>query len=155
MSVYEELEFFSNTWDKAKVRTSGDYENLPDGKYQVSIDVIRFENAKTSGRLQLAWMLKVVAPDAHKNRKVFHYRGLDKPEAVEWMKQDLFNCGLDVDEIGITDLPTMLPKLLDRIIEVTLKTKKGRDGTDFQNCYINRLLNEGLNFRDDDETIPF
>ena len=155
MSVYDELAEFSNTWDKAKVKVSGDYENLPDGKYQVSIDVIRFENAKTSGRLQLAWMLKVVAPDAHKNRKVFHYRGLDKPEAVEWMKQDLFNCGLDVDEIGITDLPTMLPKLLDRIIEVTLKTKKGRDGTDFQNCYINRLLNEGLNFRDDDETIPF
>ena len=152
-NVRQELEQFRAAWNSAEVKDAGEYTPPPDGKYQVSIDEIRFENAKTSGRLQLAWVLKVVAPDAHKNRKVFHYRGLDKPEAVEWMKQDLFNCGLDVDEIGITDLPNVLPKLLDRIIEVTLKTKKGRDGTDFQNCYINKLLNERNGWAE--EQIPF
>ena len=143
-NVRQELEQFRAAWNSAEVKDAGEYTPPPDGKYQARIDEVRFENAKTSGRLQLAWVLKIVAPDALKDKTIYHYRGLDRDESVSWMAQELYTCGVDVKGIDIVDLPDHLPQLLDRIIEVTLKTKKGRDGTDFQNCYINKLLNNRL-----------
>ena len=152
-NVRQELEQFRVAWNNAEVKDVGEYTPPPDGTYQARIDKVRFENAKTSGRLQLAWVLKIVAPEAMEDKTIYHYRGLDREESVGWMAQELYTCGVDVKGIDIIDLPDHLPQLLDRIIEVVLKTKKGRDGTDFQNCYINKLLYEGN--EQDEESIPF
>lgn len=154
MSMHDELAQYEEAWNQAEVKDKGDFENLPDGKYQVKIDQVRFERAKTSQRLQLAWVFKVVAPDQHKNRFIFHYRGLDRPESAEWMKQELYNCGIKVVGIKVTDLPNVLPNLLDRVIEVTLKTKKTDKG-EFQNCFINKLLDGSGDFKNDDLDLPF
>lgn len=152
-NVRQELEQFRTTWNNAEVKDAGEYTPLPDGKYQSRIEEVRFENAKTSGRLQLAWVLKIVAPEALEGKTIYHYRGLDRDESVSWMAQELYTCGVDVKGIDIVDLPDHLPQLLDRIIEVMLKTKKNANG-EFQNCYINRLLNEG-NEQAEYSSIPF
>ena len=149
----EQLQEYEQMWQDAP---EGDtFENLPDGKYQVSIQEVRFENAKTSGRLQLAWVFQVESGQ-HKGRKVFHYRGLDKEESVGWMKKEVARCGLKVEQI--TDLPDKLEELLFRIIEITLKTKKN-NGEEFQNCFINKLLEEPAEgsyvAANEDDTIPF
>lgn len=153
-NVYAELEQFDRVWEEAEVEGGNKYENLPDGKYQVKIDEIRFENAKTSGRLQLAWVFKVLSPATAANRKIFHYRGLDE-ESVKWMKQEVWKCGLEVEKI--TDLPHVLENLLDRVIEVTLKTKKNDKG-EFQNCFINKLLDEADGSSkaiENEDSVPF
>ncbi len=130
-----QLEEFEGAWKDAP--TESTFDNLPDGKYQVSIEEVRLENAKKSGRLQLAWVLTVMNGD-YAGRKVFHYRGLDREESAGWMKREIYACGLEVE--SILDLPDMLPELLDRVVEITLKTKRGSDGEDYQNCFINKLL---------------
>jgi len=130
-----QLEEFEEAWREAPAENV--FDNLPDGKYQVSIEEVRLENAKKSGRLQLAWVLTVMNGD-YAGRKVFHYRGLDREESVGWMKREIYACGLEVE--SILDLPDMLPELLDRVVEITLKTKRGSDGEDYQNCFINKLL---------------
>ena len=130
-----QLEEFEAAWKEASAESA--FDNLPDGKYQVSIEEVRLENAKKSGRLQLAWVLTVMSGD-YAGRKVFHYRGLDREESVGWMKREIYACGLEVE--SILDLPDMLPELLDRVVEITLKTKRGSDGEDYQNCFINKLL---------------
>lgn len=132
-----QLEEFETAWKEASAESV--FDNLPDGKYQVGIEEVRLENAKKSGRLQLAWVLTVMNGD-YAGRKVFHYRGLDREESVGWMKREIYACGLEVE--SILDLPDMLPELLDRVVEITLKTKRGSDGEDYQNCFINRLLDE-------------
>lgn len=154
MGLHDELAQFEDAWNKAEVKDKGEFADLPDGKYQVVVDQVRFENAKQSGRLQLAWVLEVTAPDAFKNRLIFHYRGLDRADSVEWMKQEIHTCGVDVSAIRITELPDILPELLDRVVEVTLKTKRTDKG-EFQNCYINRLLATGKGSQDEDEPLPF
>jgi len=147
--IRSQLKEFDSAWREAVVED--EFKNLPDGKYQVSIDEIRFENAKKSGRLQLAWVLTVISPQENKGRKIFHYRGLDNEESVKWMKKEMFICGLDSP--NISDLPDKLPSILDSIIEVTLKTKKTANG-EFQNCFINKLLDidefESTEFAEDD-----
>ena len=130
-----QLEEFEAAWKEASAESV--FDNLPDGKYQVGIEEVRLENAKKSGRLQLAWVLTVMNGD-YAGRKVFHYRGLDREESVGWMKREIYACGLEVE--SILDLPDMLPELLDRVVEITLKTKRGSDGEDYQNCFINELL---------------
>ena len=153
MSFKEQLEEYQVAWSEAEVNDGGSFENLPDGKYQVSIEEVRFENAKASGRLQLAWVFNVLSGKS-KGRKVFHYRGLDSEESVGWMKNDIHRCGLKVE--SITDLPDMLPQLLDRVIEITLKTKKNDKG-EFQNCFINKLLSSAVidGQEVDDQDCPF
>lgn len=150
--IKSQLEAFEDAWQEAPA-DGGGWDNLPDGKYQVRIEGVRFENAKSSGRLQLAWVFNVES-GSYEGRKIFHYRGLDREESVGWMKKEIYACGLEVERVS--DLPDMLPELLDRIVEVTLKTKRGSNGEDYQNCFINKLLDEpdcGGSFTDDD--FPF
>jgi hypothetical protein len=147
--LVSQLEQFDAAWAEAPEEDS--YENLPDGKYQVSIQEVRFENAKNSGRLQLAWVFEVLNSGPNMGRKLFHYRGLDKEESVGWMKKEIYTCGLRVEKVS--ELPEMLDQLLDRVVEITLKTKK-KDGQEYQNCFINKLLDEP-NFDARDEDVPF
>ena len=156
MPVFDELSQYDNAWQKAEVKDTTEYENLPDGKYQVKIDEVRIENAKKSSRLQVAWVFSVEAPGEFKGRKIFHYKGIENEEQVGWLKQEVYNCGLTVNKIS--ELPLKLPSLLDRIVEVQLKTKNIK-GKDYQNVYINKLLfskdmrEEEVPINDDD--LPF
>jgi|LSQX01.3.fsa_nt_gb hypothetical protein len=150
--IRSRLKQFDRVWEEAP--ESAEFDKLPDGKYQVTVEEVRFENAKTSGRLQLAWVFAVISPVNFENRKIFHYRGLDKEESIGWMKKEIYACGLKVEKLS--DLPDLLPQLLDRIIEVTLKTKKS-NGEEFQNCFINKLLS-AEDLRDmplGDDDVPF
>ncbi len=150
-----QLEQFDAAWAEAPEGDS--FENLPDGKYQVSIEEVRFENAKKSGRLQLAWIFEVLSSGENMGRRIFHYRGLDNEMSIGWMKKEIFTCGLRVEKAS--ELPGMLEYLLDRVVEVTLKTKKTDKG-EFQNLFINKLLDDGpdstrkLNITDEDQ-VPF
>ncbi len=137
-ALHEQLAEFEGVWKSADTE-SKEFENLPDGKYQAVIDECRFEQSKASGRWQLAWVLKVVAPGEYANRKIFNYMGLNNDIGIQIVKRSIYKCGLQVEDPK--DLPGQLPYLLDRVIKVTLKTNK-KNGSEFQNMYVDDLISE-------------
>lgn len=158
MADLSELKQYEKAWQQASAES--DFEDLPDGKYQVKIEVARFENSKNSGRLQLAYEFTVVAPEKTEGRKHWHYRGLEDEINVGYMKRELKTCGVDVDSIPITQVQNHLPNIIGSILEITIKTKKTNRG-EFRNTYFNKLLQKpggGDDLGDidiDDENVPF
>ncbi len=151
--VMDSLADLEDDWDDADVRDAQDFPPLPDGTYQVFIDEARLERSKESHRLQVAWTFVVLTPEQYDGRKIWHYRGIesDDPEQrknnVKWLKQEIYGCGVDITGMKIVDLPQVLPSLINRVIEIRIKNKKGKDRNGeertYQNLYINKLLSEG------------
>jgi hypothetical protein len=108
------------------------YDPLPDGKYQVKVDSVAIEESKTSHRLQLKWVLKVIA-GAFQGRLIWRYNGFDSTENLTYLKKDLTTCGVTVTKLS--ELEENLQFLLDTVLEVQLKTKG-----EYQNCYINKEI---------------
>jgi hypothetical protein len=152
MSQYQnELATMDQEWmgiqveDKQKT-----YDPLPDGKYQVKVDSVAIEESKTSGRLQLKWVLKVIA-GAFTGRLIWRYNGFDSTENLTFLKKDLTTCGVTVTRLS--ELEDNLQFLLDTVLEVQLKTKG-----EYQNCYINKEIqvpDDGLADLDVDMDKPF
>lgn len=146
------LKQFDNDWVGVKVKEN-EYANLPDGKYQVRVDVARIEENKEYSSLNLMWELVVVGGQ-YENRRIFKRNGLDNPERFEWLKTDLFRAGISLDRLS--EIEDALPGLLDRVLEVQLKTgKPNAEGKTYQNCYINKLLNESAPFDSRFKDVPF
>jgi len=135
----DELGALNDAYQSYEVKDSN-FASLPDGLYQVEVEEARLERAKGSQRPQIAFMFGVLAPEAMRGRKIFHYRGLDDPERIGWVKTDLTRMGLG-DMEDLRALPQELPRLIGRIIEVALKTRTTEKG-EYQNCYVNRLLHD-------------
>jgi hypothetical protein len=152
MSQYQnELATMDQEWmgiqveDKQKT-----FDPLPDGKYQVKVDSVAIEESKTSGRLQLKWVLKVIA-GAFTGRLIWRYNGFDSTENLTFLKKDLTTCGVTVTRLS--ELEDNLQFLLDTVLEVQLKTKG-----EYQNCYINKEIqvpDDGLADLDVDMDKPF
>ena len=139
--MLNELEQMDSVFETAEVRDGGNYENLPDGKYQVRVDSLGFEQAKVSGRPQFKWVLEVVS-GLHEGRMIFHRRGLDNADGVKYFKQELYTTGFDPAGFKLSDLyqnSKLLEVILDTILEVTLKTKKTAD-KEYQNLYFNKRV---------------
>jgi hypothetical protein len=143
MSYREFLSQYDNEWQGAKVKEN-EFSPIPDGKYQVRVDVARIDENEQNGSIFLYWEMEVVNGQ-YEGRKVFKRNGLDNPEKFDWLKTDLHRAGIKLEYIS--DIEDVLPDLLDRILEVNLKTgKPNSEGKTYQNCYINKLLNERAPF---------
>ncbi len=156
--MIEDLKKLDDVWRDIEVDAEGNvFEDVPDGRYQARIDDVYVHRSKNSSRLQIAWNL-VITSGQYANRHLYRYTGLETPDNLKFLKQDLFRCGLEVPKLS--DLPRQLPKLRDYVIEVQVKTKG-----EYQNIYINKLVskaNQGsknarnngdFNFNDDE--VPF
>ena len=133
----EELMELGADWDSIDY-TDSDYDDLPDGKYQAYVEEVSLGRSKGKGRLQLAWTL-IVATGNYKGRYIFHYNGMDTPKQREWLKKDLGRCGLDIKNLSDLESHDVLGKLLDVVVEVTLKTSEW-NGQTRQNNYINKQV---------------
>jgi hypothetical protein len=140
MNQYQsELATMDQEWMGIQVedRSKQTYDPLPDGKYQVKVDSVAIEESKNSGRLQLKWVLKVIA-GAFTGRLIWRYNGFDSTENLTYLKKDLTTCGVTVTRLS--ELEDNLQFLLDTVLEVQLKSKTGHDGQLRQNCYINKEI---------------
>jgi hypothetical protein len=113
----------------------------------VLVDAARLERADESKDLRLAYEFLVIGPNQFEGRRHRHTRWLNNPDGVRWLKQELYNIGIDVTGHRLSELPDMLLDVPGRVIEIQVKTKKatGRDGTerDYTNTYLNKLLSDG------------
>jgi len=129
----------------------GEFESVPDGKYQVTVEKVEMAEAQSTGNPMLKWTLRVIAPK-FVNRLMWR-NSVITHNTLKYVKTDLHLCGLDLDRIS--ELPKHLKKLLDVKLEVTKKTKG-----DNENIYFNsRIVNDRTpgKFRQEagDALVPF
>ena len=146
-----DLSQFDNDFRAEQPEERGDYESVPDGKYQVAVEKVELTEAQSTGNPMLKWTLRVIAPKFI-NRLIWR-NSVITHNTLKYVKTDLHLCGLDLDRIS--ELPKHLKKLLDVKLEVTKKTKG-----DNENIFFNRPIDtnrEPGKFRQDagDALVPF
>jgi hypothetical protein len=124
------------------------FDPLPDGNYQVIVDTVKLKKTQKTDKPMLVWEFKIVSGD-NKGRKIFKNDVLDPNseyinDKLKYLKGDLSVCDVELKELG--DLENSLHKLLDKYLEITLKTKG-----DNQNIFINRQLVKEVS----EDDIPF
>jgi hypothetical protein len=109
-----------------------EFDEVPDGKYQVQVDKVEITTAKSSGNAMLKWTLRILGPQ-FAGRLLWRNNVIATRENVRWLKNDLHTCGLDL--VKLSELGDHLPQLLDVQLEVTKRTRG-----DSVNVYFNRRL---------------
>src|SRR5579884_318833 len=136
-----DLSQFDDEFRNEETAERGDFESVPDGKYQVNVEKVELTEAQTSGNPMLKWTLRVIAPK-FVNRLIWRNNVITH-NTLKYVKTDLHLCGLDLEKLS--DLPKQLRKLLDVKLEDTKKTKG-----DNENIFFNRRIETGRttgNFR--------
>ena len=126
-----DLSQFDQSFGAEQPEQRGDFESVPDGKYQVTVEKAELVEAQSSGNPMLKWTLRVIAPKCV-NRLMWRNNVITN-NTLKYLKTDLHTCGLDLDRIS--DLPKHLKQLLDVKLEVTKKTKG-----EHENIYFNRRI---------------
>ena len=126
-----DLTQFDDDYRSEQPEERGDFESVPDGKYQVAVEKVELTEAQTTGNPMLKWTLRVIAPK-FVNRLMWR-NSVITHNTLKYVKTDLHTCGLDLDKLS--ELPKHLKKLLDVKLEVTKKTKG-----DNENIFFNRRI---------------
>ncbi|MDF7806250.1 DUF669 domain-containing protein [Verrucomicrobia bacterium S94] len=126
-----DLAQFDDDFETADVEEK-EFDEIPDGKYQVKVDRVELTRSETSGNPMLKWALKILGP-AHKGRLLWRNNVIASKDNVKWLKQDLYTCGLQIEKLS--ELSGKLESLLDVGLEVTKRTKN-----EFENIYFNRRI---------------
>jgi hypothetical protein len=146
-----DLSQFDDDYSSEQPEERGDFESVPDGKYQVTVEKVELTEAQSTGNPMLKWTLRVIAPKSV-NRLMWR-NSVITHNTLKYVKTDLHLCGLDLEKLS--ELPKQLRKLLDVKLEVTKKTKG-----DNENIFFNRRIETGRtsgNFRKEagDALVPF
>jgi len=142
-----DLAQFDDDFSEAPVEER-EFEDIPDGKYQVNVEKVELTRAQSSGNPMLKWTLKILGP-RFAGRLLWRNSVMASKENLKWLKTDLHTCGLDIEKLS--DLPARLGDLLDVKLEVTKRTKG-----ESENIYFNRrILVDDLPAGDDDTLTPF
>ncbi len=131
------LNSLQGAWQETSAPTKT-YDELPDGVYQVQVEAAQLKESK-SGAPYLHYSLRVLAGQ-HSGRMIFKAQQL-APEGLPYLKADLELLQIPLENIGL--LEETLPRALDALLDVKLKTNMRRDGTPAQNVYFNRLIRQG------------
>jgi hypothetical protein len=107
-----------------------DFEELPDGKYQVTVHGVRLAESQ-KGDPMLKWDLVVISGPCE-GRHLFK-NAVITSASLPFVKGDLKMLGLALPRFS--ELPQHLEGLLDKRLLVTKKTRE-----EFTNVYFNRLL---------------
>jgi len=142
-----DLAQFDDDFSEAPVEER-EFEEIPDGKYQVNVEKVELTRAQSSGNPMLKWTLKILGP-RFAGRLLWRNSVMASKENLKWLKTDLHTCGLDVEKLS--ELPSRLGDLLDVKLEVTKRTKG-----ESENIYFNRrIVVEDLAGIEDDSLAPF
>ena len=109
---------------------AADFEEVPDGKYQVRIQSVRLGESQ-KGDPMLKWDLVVIS-GTHAGRHIFK-NAVITSASLPFVKGDLDTLGLKLGRFS--ELPGRLDSLLDLTLEVTKRTKG-----EYANVYFNKLI---------------
>ena len=142
-----DLAQFDDDFSEASIEEH-EFEEIPDGKYQVNVEKVELTRAQSSGNPMLKWTLKILGP-RFAGRLLWRNSVMASKENLKWLKTDLHTCGLEIEKLS--ELPSRLGDLLDVKLEVTKRTKGENE-----NIYFNRrIVVEDLAGIEDDSLAPF
>lgn len=130
---------FNNAYNSAQAPERS--SSVPDGRYQARIEklVVKVagEKAKNPGAPMLAWDLVVVSGE-HAGRHVFK-NSVFSDAAIAFTKADLAVVGFTGQ---LDDLETDAGRaaLLDRVVQINVKSKRDATGRDNTNVYFDKLV---------------
>lgn len=135
MSEFESyLKNFDDDFAAAKTNS---FTPLPDGKYQARIESIRIEPNQKSGELALRIEMEIAVGD-YDGRKAFYYKPINNKQ-MDFLKSDLARLGVNPEPFS--KIESYFPGLLDKIIEIQVKTSKPNDkGETYSNVYIQKVV---------------
>jgi hypothetical protein len=121
---------------------------IPDGRYEVRVDLVELRQSKSSGNPMLKWTLRITG-STFRGRILWKYRAITE-NTIKYVKQELSVCGLELAQFSA--LRDHLDSLTGIELEVT-KITRGEDS----NILFNRRL--GAAYQGDggvcDDDIPF
>lgn len=126
-----DLAQFDDDFSEAPIEEH-EFDDVPDGKYQVKVDKVELTRAQSSGNPMLKWTLKILGPRCA-GRFLWRNSVIASKENLKWLKTDLHTCGVVLDKLS--ELPSRLGDLLDVTLEVTKRTKGENE-----NIYFNRRI---------------
>ena len=146
-----DLAQFDNSFRQEKTQEAGDYDAVPDGKYQVTVEKVELTEARSTGNPMIKWKLRIIAPQ--QVNRILWRNSVITNKTLKFIKTDLHICGLDLETFS--ELPNHLSKLLDVKLEVTKRTKGENE-----NIFFNQRIsggNRGNQFREEasDSLVPF
>lgn len=144
-SAPADLSAFDDDYAEAE---APDFEEVPDGKYQVHVHGVRLGESQ-KGDPMVKWDL-IVLSGQYEGRHIFK-NAVITHASLPFVKGDLKTLGLELPKFS--ELPNHLESLLDLTLEVTKRTKG-----DYTNVYFNRRLNvpgDGPEFDPTKEPAPF
>src|ERR1044071_7597113 len=109
-----DLSVFDEDFAEAPIEER-EFDEVPDGKFQVQVDKVELTTAKSSGNAMLKWTLRIVGPN-YAGRLLWRNNVIATRENVRWLKNDLHVCGLELARLS--DLRDHLSELLDVQLEV-------------------------------------
>lgn len=115
-----------------------EWTNPPDGEYQARVDRFDFHDGKSG--LALRTQFELLGP-SNAGWKVSTFHPLEDTERLKWTKLHLHQLGVEAQ--SLVELEAELPKVLDQVCDVVLKTKQANNGKEYQNLYINKVV-EGV-----------
>jgi len=131
------------------------YVEVPDGKYEATVNTVRFENSK-AGKPMIKWDL-IIKNNGQEGRHVFLNQMITDQKQVGFVKGQLQSIGLNVS--SLQSIKEDLAELLDATLAITLKTRPATAEYEArQNVYLNMIIERKQNnlsnvFADDD--LPF
>jgi len=132
VSIHDQLANLSKTWSQTKAKEAGQFKEIEDGEYPCICKQARLENAKSSGRFQIAWMWRVIK-GSDKNKPIYIYTGLETDDNLAWCKSIFISAGVKPPK-KIVNLPASLEKMIDKKASITVQTSGN-----FSNKYVNPL----------------
>lgn len=126
-------------YENAEAPASPDFEDAPDGKYQVFVYKVELKTAQ-SGNKYINWRLRIMN-GKFAGKYIFAKHMLANKKNFDFLKKDMTTCGkgdIKISEMGFDPATSRLAELLD----ITLEVQKKTNG-DFLNVYFQRKL-EGV-----------
>lgn len=136
MSDYEDYETnhpsvdLSGFDDDFATAEAPEYDEVPDGKYQVRIESVRLDSSQ-KGDPMIKFDLEVIS-GAQAGRHIFKNAVITQA-SIPYVKGDLKTLGLELAKLS--QLAGRLEELLDVTLEVTKRTRG-----DYANVYFNRRI---------------
>jgi hypothetical protein len=125
-----DLSQFDGDYGEAPVEER-EFEDVPDGKYQVNVEKAELVRSQTSGNPMLKWTLKILGPKFA--GRLLWRNNVITNDNLKWLKTDLHTCGVTL--ATLSELPSRLNDLLDVKLEVTKRTRG-----ESESVYLNRRI---------------
>ena len=116
--------------DDFKAAEPADFDEVPDGKYQVRVESVKLAES-SNGNPMIKWDLVVISGQ-YEGRHVFKNSVITR-ESLPFVKGDLKVLG--VEPAKLSDLPVYFETLLDQKLNITKRTKG-----EYTNVYFNSLI---------------